>query len=178
MSIAALRKRLDRLEPSLALPEDTLRPFPTWLEPEVKKLGLGRECDEALADGADWKYQTLPAQRAFHSDLISRFKGYSGPIGSGKSHALVYEALLLSRLNPGLLGLIAAPTYKMLSDSTQRTFFDVLSSEGIEYVFYKQESDSFSILWLGDHLSQLGEPRATTRTQPGMVCSRRADVCT
>src|SRR4051812_37049875 len=82
----------------------------------------------------------LPAQQTFHSDLTSRFKGYSGPIGSGKSYALAYEALFLSRLNPGLVGLVGAPTYKMLQDSTQRTFFEVLDKEAIAYDFYKQEN--------------------------------------
>jgi phage terminase large subunit len=86
------------------------------------------------------RYEALPAQQAFHCDLTSRFKGYSGPIGSGKSYALVYEALFLSRLNPGLVGLVGAPTYKMLQDSTQRTFFEVLEKERIAYDFYKQEN--------------------------------------
>jgi len=88
----------------------------------------------------DWQYQALPAQREFHADLTSRFKGYSGPIGSGKSFALVYESLFLSRMNPGLLGLVGAPTYQMLRDSTQRSFFEVLAVEGIDYTFKKQEN--------------------------------------
>ena len=141
MSIAALRKRLDRLEQTGSSARDVLRPFPTWLEPEIDRQDWARELSNLIPIHAtDWKYDTLPAQRAFHCDLTSRFKGYSGPIGSGKSHALVYEALLLSRLNPGLLGLIGAPTYRMLEDSTQRTFFDVLATEGIDYVFHKQDN--------------------------------------
>jgi hypothetical protein len=47
---------------------------------------------------------------------------------------------LLSRLNPGLLGLIGAPTYRMLQDSTQRTFFEVLDAEGVAYDFAKQDN--------------------------------------
>jgi phage terminase large subunit len=140
MSIAALRKRLDRLEQTGSSARCVQRTFPTWLEPEIEKRGCGTASNMIPIGATDWKYDTLPAQRAFHSDLISRFKGYSGPIGSGKSHALVYEALLLTRFNPGLLGLIGAPTYRMLEDSTQRTFFDVLAMEGIDYVFHKQDN--------------------------------------
>jgi len=106
--------------------------------PRFRADGL-RHCDSKRAV-SDWKYDALPAQRAFHGDLTTPFKGYSGPIGSGKSYALAYEAILLSRLNPGLLGLVGAPTYRMLEDSTQRTFFDVLEAEGIQFDFSKQNN--------------------------------------
>jgi len=121
--------------------ERVLRTFPEWFEVELQKQQWA-----PLLDGAsrgtevEWQYQALPAQREFHTDLSARFKGYSGPIGSGKSYALVYEALFLSRMNPGLLGLVGAPTYRMLQDSTQRTFFEVLEAEGIGYSFKKQEN--------------------------------------
>ncbi len=55
-------------------------------------------------------YSPLPSQRRFHSST-ARFKGFSGPIGSGKSQALCHEAIRLSYLNPGRQGLIGAPTY-------------------------------------------------------------------
>ena len=140
MSIASLQKRLDRLEQRQPSMHDELRPFPTWLEPELTKQGWHELSQPISTARHDWQYQTLPAQQAFHSDLTTRFKGYSGPIGSGKSHALAYEALLLSRLNPGLLGLIGAPTFPMLEAATQRTLFEVLATEGIEYVFHKQDN--------------------------------------
>jgi len=57
-------------------------------------------------------YEPLPSQRRFH-DSPARFKGFSGPIGSGKSQALVQEALKLSYLNPGRTGLMGAPTYEI-----------------------------------------------------------------
>jgi PBSX family phage terminase large subunit len=114
----------------------SLRPFPEWLDADLQRLGWEVGTDEW---SRNWTYAALPAQRAFHGELTARFKGYSGPIGSGKSHALAYEAILLSRLNPGLLGLVGAPTYRMLEDSTQRTFFDVLAVEGIDYAYHKQD---------------------------------------
>jgi PBSX family phage terminase large subunit len=137
-----IRARIERLEArwrTHAGRAITLRLFPDWLENEVRRQSWA-PASEIAPQGAEWQYDTLPAQRTFHSDLGARFKGYSGPIGSGKSYALVYEALFLSRMNPGLLGLVGAPTYRMLQDSTQRTFFEVLQTEGIEYTFNKQKN--------------------------------------
>ena len=73
-------------------------------------------------------YNALPSQLAFH-DSKSRFKGFSGPIASGKSQALCQEAIRLSYFNQGRLGLIGAPTYPMLRDATQTTLFEILDSE-------------------------------------------------
>ena len=87
-----------------------------------------------------WLYNPLPTQRAFHSDLRTPYKLFSGPVGSGKSHALCYEALALAHLNPGQLGLIGAPTYPMLRDSTLRTMFDVLAKEEIRYEHNRSEN--------------------------------------
>jgi hypothetical protein len=52
--------------------------------------------------------------------LEARFKGFSGPIGSGKSAALCQEALRLSLVNTGRTGLIGAPTYP--TDVNQTAF--------------------------------------------------------
>jgi len=57
-------------------------------------------------------YEPLPSQNKFHGST-ARFKGFSGPIGSGKSQALCQEAIRLSYLNPGRQGLIGAPTYSL-----------------------------------------------------------------
>ncbi len=83
-------------------------------------------------------YQPLPSQRLFHSSR-ARFKGFSGPIGSGKSQALCQEAIRLSYLNQGRTGLIGAPTYPMLRDATQTALFETLSSAGIPFEFNKAE---------------------------------------
>jgi len=84
-------------------------------------------------------YKALPSQGAFHI-CESRFKGFSGPIGSGKSQALCFEAIRLSYANEGRLGLIGAPTYPMLRDATQTTFFALLDSGDLAYVFNKAEN--------------------------------------
>ena len=92
-----IRARIERLESrwSTQAARTTLRRFPDWLDNDVHSQSWAHDL-AAEMPGADWQYKTLPAQRTFHSDLRTRFKGYSGPIGSGKSHALVYEALFLS----------------------------------------------------------------------------------
>jgi hypothetical protein len=84
-------------------------------------------------------YDQLPSQRAFH-DCKSRFKGFSGPIASGKSQALCQEAIKLTYCNQGRLGLIGAPTYPMLRDATQTTLFDLLDSQGLPYTYNKAEN--------------------------------------
>ena len=65
------------------------------------------------------RYSPLPSQKKFHA-LGTRFKGFSGPIGSGKSQALCQEAIRMSYINPGRLGLIGAPTYAAPLEKGQR----------------------------------------------------------
>ncbi len=77
-------------------------------------------------------YDPLPSQQRFH-DSTARFKGFSGPVGSGKSVALCQEAIRLSYLNPGRTGLIGAPTYPMLRDATQVSFFEICEENGLPY---------------------------------------------
>ena len=81
----------------------------------------------------------LPSQQRFH-DSKARFKGFSGPIGSGKSQALCQEAIRLSFLNPGRTGLIGAPTFPMLRDATQATLFEILDRNEMAYDFNRAEN--------------------------------------
>lgn len=85
------------------------------------------------------RYDPLPSQKAFHN-LETRFKGFSGPIGSGKSQALCQEAIRLSYLNQGRLGLIGAPTYPMLRDATQVALIEILQANEIPYEHNKAEN--------------------------------------
>ncbi len=84
-------------------------------------------------------YQQLPSQLEFHR-CKARFKGFSGPIGSGKSHALCWEAIRMSYINPGRLGLLGAPTYPMLRDATQATLLEILESKNVGYEHNKAEN--------------------------------------
>ena len=83
-------------------------------------------------------YKSLPSQKRFHKSK-ARFKGFSGPIGSGKSQALVQEAIRLSYVNPGRLGLIGAPTYPMLRDATLTQVTEVLRDNDLPFEFNKSE---------------------------------------
>jgi hypothetical protein len=71
---------------------------------------------------------------------MARFKGFSGPIGSGKSQALCQEAVRLSYLNPGRMGLLGAPTFPMLRDATQATLFEILDGNRIPFDHNKAEN--------------------------------------
>jgi len=84
-------------------------------------------------------YVPLPSQKAFHESK-ARFKGFSGPIGSGKSQALCQEAIRVSYQNPGRMGLIGAPTYPMLRDATQMTLFEILDTNKIPYEHHKADN--------------------------------------
>lgn len=87
----------------------------------------------------DIEYDALPSQAKFHG-LESRFKGFSGPVGSGKSQALCQEAIRLSYLNSGRVGLLGAPTFPMLRDATQQALFEILDRNRIPYDFNKAEN--------------------------------------
>ena len=84
-------------------------------------------------------YSPLPSQRLFH-DCRARFKGYSGSIGSGKSQALCQEAIKLSYLNSGRVGLIGAPTYPMLRDATLTSLVSVLEANRLPFDLNKSEN--------------------------------------
>src|SRR5881296_2437831 len=84
-------------------------------------------------------YSPLPSQRLFHKSA-ARMKGFSGPIGSGKSQALCHEAIRLTYLNPGRPGLIGAPTYPMLRDTTQQALLEILHDNEIPYEHSKAEN--------------------------------------
>ena len=90
-------------------------------------------------ENRDIKYDPLPSQSKFHA-LENRFKGFSGPIGSGKSQALCQEAIRLSYMNAGRLGLLGAPTYPMLRDATQAALIEILESNDIPYEHNKAEN--------------------------------------
>ena len=84
-------------------------------------------------------YDPLPSQRLFHGSP-ARFKGFSGPVGSGKSQALCNEAIRLAYLNPGRTGLVGAPTYPMLRDATLTSLTEVLNENEIPFDLNKAEN--------------------------------------
>lgn len=84
-------------------------------------------------------YRLLPSQKTFHESK-ARFKGFSGPVGSGKTQALCAEAVRLAYRNHGRTGLIGAPTYPMLRDATIASLTEYLESLGIEFTVNRGEN--------------------------------------
>ena len=85
------------------------------------------------------KHTPLPSQEKFH-DSAATFKGFSGPIGSGKSQALCHEAIRLSYQNAGRTGLIGAPTYPMLRDSTLASLTEILETSELPFELNKGDN--------------------------------------
>ena len=84
-------------------------------------------------------YSPLASQARFHKSQ-ARFKGYSGSIGSGKSQALCQEAIKLSYVNAGRVGLVGAPTYPMLRDATLTALTEVLERNRLPFDLNKAEN--------------------------------------
>jgi len=67
----------------------------------------------------------LPKQGEFLKNCAEvTYSGYIGGFGSGKTHVLAIQALLLCSV-PNTRGCIGAPTYRMLEDTTQQKFFEL-----------------------------------------------------
>jgi Terminase large subunit, T4likevirus-type, N-terminal len=82
----------------------------------------------------------LPSQSHFQA-LRARFKGFSGPVGSGKSAALCLEVLRQAFVNRGRQGLVAAPTFGMLRDATLASFFRVMEEQDVEFEHRKSDGE-------------------------------------
>jgi hypothetical protein len=80
--------------------------------------------------------EPFPWQDDFHRSTAT-FKGFSGPVGSGKSQALCFEALSLAYENTGCTGLLGAPTYPMLRDATLASFLALLERTDVPYQFWR-----------------------------------------
>jgi hypothetical protein len=84
------------------------------------------------------QFPALPSQQRFFA-CAARVKGFSGPVGSGKTYALNYQALMCAMQNPGRVGLIGAPTYPMLKDVTLRTMLEILEEKRIRFTYRKDD---------------------------------------
>ncbi|MFZ0594604.1 MAG: terminase family protein [Bryobacteraceae bacterium] len=85
------------------------------------------------------EFNALASQRQF-VECAARFKGFSGPVGSGKSMALCFTALRLAIQNPGCQGLLGAPTYRMMRDVTQVALLRLLDENAVPYEFAKSDN--------------------------------------
>ena len=84
-------------------------------------------------------YNRYESQRKF-DELRCTFKGFSGPVGSGKSKALCHEVIKCCYLNPGVPGLLGAPTEKLLASSTLIELLSILDQHGIPYRYRKSDN--------------------------------------
>lgn len=98
-----------------------------------------RRCGEP-GDELCWVYKPLPSQRKFVG-LKCRIKGFSGPVGSGKSAALTFEALRLSFINGGRQGMLAAPTLSMLRDATLTAMFRAIEEHDLDFESRKSDGE-------------------------------------
>jgi hypothetical protein len=85
------------------------------------------------------RFEVLPSQLRF-IESTARSKGFSGPVGSGKTYALCCQALRSAAQNPGRTGLLGAPTFPMLNDATLPTLLDLLEEHSIRYRHLKAEN--------------------------------------
>lgn len=104
---------------------------------ETEIVNWGRELKYAEASDTS-SGEPFQWQSSFH-ESTALYKGFSGPVGSGKSRALCYEALSLAYENQGCTGLIGAPTYPMLRDSVLLAFLGMLNDNKVPHRFYKSE---------------------------------------
>lgn len=87
----------------------------------------------------------LPKQKRFHNSK-AKFRAYIGGVGSGKTICGCMEALIQSSKSRNNLGLIGAPTYRQLKDTTQRTLFDILDEAGCQKLYDYRASEE-KLIW-------------------------------
>ena len=80
----------------------------------------------------DWSTANEGSQLPFIKDTFNRHTSFVGGLGSGKSWSGAVKAVLYAIQHPGSLGLVCAPTYRQMRDSTLREFFKVLPRELIK----------------------------------------------
>ncbi len=100
---------------------------------------MGKQEQQSGVTEWNFQFDPLPSQQKF-IDCEARFKGFSGPVGSGKSMALCFTAFRLATQNPGCQGLLGAPTYRMMRDVTQVAFLRMLDDNEIPYEFCKSDN--------------------------------------
>lgn len=88
----------------------------------------------------------LPAQREFMElpDGISNggwdIALYQGGWGSGKTWVGSLKGTRLALKYPGIIGLVGAQTFKLLSDTTLQKYFEHLDALGVKYTYNKQDA--------------------------------------
>ncbi|MGI9073041.1 MAG: terminase large subunit domain-containing protein [Bryobacteraceae bacterium] len=95
---------------------------------------------QGVSEELCWPRMPLPSQSRFQA-VKARFKGFSGPVGSGKSAALCLEALRQSFVNRGRQGLLGAPTFGMLRDGTLTSLLRAMEEQEIDFEHRKSDGE-------------------------------------
>ena len=138
---SSLARRLDRLERAqprdgayrLAWLDQSLEVRLTSPKPVVPVPGQPLYLRKVV-------YPRYESQRIF-DEMPCTFKGFSGPVGSGKSKALCHEVIKCCYLNPGVPGLLGAPTEKLLKASTLIELLSILDEQAIPYTYRKSANE-------------------------------------
>lgn len=84
------------------------------------------------------RIELLPSQDEFVFST-KRYPFFVAGIGSGKTIAGAIRSMIYAQHGDGM---ILAPTYPMLRDATQHTFFEILDESGIPYEFNKGDQEA------------------------------------
>ena len=91
---------------------------------------------------------SMPHMYEWVRDFVHPWTGMCAGVGSGKTRGLQEKLLLGAALNPGCLGILVSPTFKMLQKNilNERNGFPVLLREqGLEYEF--KDGNEYRIYW-------------------------------
>lgn len=119
-------------------------------------MGRARDREGALAVLEQAGYSPFPWQRRLHlADGPANGQTHKLPIcglGAGKTEAGVAEALILAMLNPGVWGIIVAPTYDQLQAvivPRLEAIFSALAASGSPLLRKFHRTAMFFELWCG-----------------------------
>lgn len=84
------------------------------------------------------KTEVLPSQRSFLG-LNTQYRGFSGPVGSGKTKVLAEFAIVCAYQNRGRTGVLGAPTYPMLRDATLPALLAFLTEMQLPFELNRQD---------------------------------------
>lgn len=108
--------------------------------PRPKFIGSKRSSDHGDVNAP---MALHPTQKAF-VDCEAPYKGFVAGRGSGKSLCGAYDFLV--HMPPHTTGLVISATYRMLSDSTQRSFVEVATKLGLWNDAKFRKTDNVAVL--------------------------------